>query len=155
VTDRATLLSLLAQAVARGPAGHALTWRVCHAALDVFSVDGASITMDNSNAYRVTLCATDKRSDLLENLQDVLGEGRARMLSTWGTSLETLAHETVDTASRRVSRTRGRCQDRPSDQACQDRAVTLLDLDRQLVDLLGGMACLLVHTAYRLLRRPG
>lgn len=31
--------------------------------------------MDNSNAYRVTLCATDRRSDMLENLQDVLGEG--------------------------------------------------------------------------------
>jgi hypothetical protein len=75
VTDRATLLSMLAQAVGRRPADYPLTWRVCHAALDVFSVDGASITMDNSNAYRVTLCATDKRSDLLENLQDVLGEG--------------------------------------------------------------------------------
>lgn len=89
MTDHAALLSLLARAVGRRPADHPLTWRVCHAALDVFSVDGASITMDNSNAYRVTLCATDRRSDLLENLQDVLGEGPCRDAFDLGEPVQT------------------------------------------------------------------
>jgi hypothetical protein len=89
VTDHAALLSLLARAVGRRPADYPLPWRVCHAALDVFSVDGASITMDNSNAYRVTLCATDRRSDLLENLQDVLGEGPCRDAFDLGQPVQT------------------------------------------------------------------
>jgi ANTAR domain/GAF domain len=89
VTDRATLLSRLAQAVAREPAEHPLTWRVCHAAREVIGVDGASITMDNSAPGRVTLCATDTRSDLLENLQDVLGEGPCRDAFDFGRPMQT------------------------------------------------------------------
>jgi ANTAR domain/GAF domain len=89
VTDRATLLSRLAQAVAREPAEHPLTWRVCHAAREVMGVDGASITMDNSAPNRVILCATDMRSDMLENLQDVLGEGPCRDAFDLGRPMQT------------------------------------------------------------------
>jgi len=89
VTDRATLLSRLAQAVAREPAEHPLTWRVCHAAREVMGVDGASITMDNSAPSRVILCATDMRSDMLENLQDVLGEGPCRDAFDLGQPMQT------------------------------------------------------------------
>jgi ANTAR domain/GAF domain len=89
VTDRATLLSRLAQAVAREPAEHPLTWRVCHAAREVMGVDGASITMDNSAPNRVILCATDMRSDMLENLQDVLGEGPCRDAFDSGEPMQT------------------------------------------------------------------
>jgi len=89
VTDRATLLSRLAQAVAREPAEHPLTWRVCHAAREVMGVDGASITMDNSAPNRVILCATDMRSDMLENLQDVLGEGPCRDAFDLGQPMQT------------------------------------------------------------------
>jgi hypothetical protein len=89
VTDRATLLSRLAQAVARKPAEHPLTWRVCHAAREVMGVDGASITMDNSAPNRVILCATDMRSDMLENLQDVLGEGPCRDAYDSGEPMQT------------------------------------------------------------------
>jgi hypothetical protein len=89
VTDRGTLLSRLAQAVARKPAEHPLTWRVCHAAREVADVDGASITMDNSAPNRVTLCATDARADMLENLQDVLGEGPCRDAFDLGQPVQT------------------------------------------------------------------
>jgi hypothetical protein len=89
VTDRATLLSRLAQAVARKPAEHPLTWRVCHAAREVMGVDGASITMDNSAPNRVIVCATDMRSDMLENLQDVLGEGPCRDAFDSGEPMQT------------------------------------------------------------------
>jgi hypothetical protein len=89
VTDRATLLSRLAQAVARKPAEHPLPWRVCHAAREVMGVDGASITMDNSAPDRVILCATDMRSDMLENLQDVLGEGPCRDAFDSGEPMQT------------------------------------------------------------------
>jgi hypothetical protein len=89
VTDRATLLSRLAQAVARKPAEHPLTWRVCHAAREVMGVDGASITMDNSAPDRVILCAADMRSDMLENLQDVLGEGPCRDAFDSGEPMQT------------------------------------------------------------------
>ena len=69
------LLSRMARAVAREAADHPLTWRACHAVRDLLGGDGASLTIENSTPDRVTLCATDDRSAMLENLQDVLGEG--------------------------------------------------------------------------------
>lgn len=69
------LTSRLARAVRAGPASRSLPWRVCHAARDLMRADGASITLENSTPGHVTLCATDRRSELLEDLQDVLGEG--------------------------------------------------------------------------------
>lgn len=78
MTDRAWLLSLLAQTVTDGDAGRPLTWRACHAANDILGTDGASITIENTAVARVTLCASDRRAGQLENLQDVLGQGPCR-----------------------------------------------------------------------------
>jgi hypothetical protein len=41
----------------------------------MLGADGASITIENSTEARVMVCATDRRAELLENLQDVLGQG--------------------------------------------------------------------------------
>lgn len=73
--SHARLANRLAQAVGRGPASRSLPWRVCHAARDLIGADGASITLENTTPGRVTLSATDRRSEQLEDLQDVLGEG--------------------------------------------------------------------------------
>ena len=74
----AALLSRLALAVAQEEASAPLTQRVCRAARDLLGTAGASITVENSMPHRVTLCATDRSSSLLANLQDVLGEGPCR-----------------------------------------------------------------------------
>jgi hypothetical protein len=52
-----------------------LPWRVCHAARDLMGADGASLTLEDTTPGRVTLCVTDRRAELLEDLQDVLREG--------------------------------------------------------------------------------
>jgi hypothetical protein len=78
MTDHDGLLSRLAQAVADGESGRPLTWRACHAVNGMLGADGASITIENSTVARVTLCATDRRAEMLANLQDVLGEGPCR-----------------------------------------------------------------------------
>lgn len=71
----ARLSSRLAERVGRAPASRPLPCRLCHAARDLMGADGASITLAGTTPGRVTLCATDRRSELLEDLQDVLGEG--------------------------------------------------------------------------------
>jgi hypothetical protein len=78
VADCAVLLSRLVRAVADAGDGRALTWRVCHAVSGLLGADGGSITVGNSAVNRVTLCATGRRARLLDNLQDVLGEGPCR-----------------------------------------------------------------------------
>jgi hypothetical protein len=77
-SSHAALLSRLALAVAHEPESHPLTLRVCRATRSLLGAEGASITLDNSTPNRVTVCATDKPAGLLENLQDVLGEGPCR-----------------------------------------------------------------------------
>jgi hypothetical protein len=77
-SSHAALLSRLALAVASEPDSSPLTLRVCRATRNMLGAEGASITLENSGPYRVTLCATDKPAGLLENLQDVLGEGPCR-----------------------------------------------------------------------------
>ena len=64
--------------MAREPVSFPLAMRVCRVTRDMLGADGASITIENSNPHRVTLCATDRSSSLLEDLQDVLGEGPCR-----------------------------------------------------------------------------
>jgi len=77
-SSRAALLSRLALAVAHEPEMYPLTMRVCRATRSLLGAEGASITLENSTPNRVTLCATDKPAGLLENLQDVLGQGPCR-----------------------------------------------------------------------------
>lgn len=78
------LLARLASAVASSPQSDSLTARLCEATRRLLGADGASVTMDNASANRVTLCATDEISARLENLHDVLGEGPATSAYTTG-----------------------------------------------------------------------
>ncbi|MEP7025442.1 MAG: GAF and ANTAR domain-containing protein [Actinomycetota bacterium] len=78
MTYHASLLSRLAMAVAHEAESYPLAMRVCRATRELLGADGASITIENSTPHRVTLCATDRPATLLENLQDVLGEGPCR-----------------------------------------------------------------------------
>lgn len=94
----ARLASRLAQRVGRGSASRPLPWRLCHAARDLMGADGASITLENTTPGRVTLCATDRRSELLEDLQDVLGEGP--YLSAFATGQAATAWLSGPTAAR-------------------------------------------------------
>jgi hypothetical protein len=75
VSDDTALLSRLTWILADEPAANTVARRVCLVLRDLLQADGAAITMEPSTPHRVTLCATDKRADLLENFQDVLGEG--------------------------------------------------------------------------------
>jgi transcriptional regulator with GAF, ATPase, and Fis domain len=85
VGDRAELLARLASAVASAPEHENHTWRMCEAARRILGADGASITMENASANRITLCATDDVAAKLENLHDVLGEGPATQAYLTGT----------------------------------------------------------------------
>ena len=87
--SQAALLSRLALAVAGEPESSPLTLRVCCATRDLLGAEGASITLENSTPNRVTLCATDEPADLLENLQDVLGEGPCSDAFDLGEPVET------------------------------------------------------------------
>lgn len=75
VTSHAPLISRLSRAVGQFPTSCPLPYRLCHAARDLLGADGAAITLENSTPARVTVCATDRRAERLEDLQDVLGEG--------------------------------------------------------------------------------
>ena len=88
-SSHAALLSRLAVAVASEPVAYPLTMRVCRATRNLLGAGGASITLENSTPNRITLCATDKPADLLENLQDVLGEGPCRDAFDLGRPVET------------------------------------------------------------------
>jgi hypothetical protein len=71
------------------PTTYPLTMRVCRATRNLLGAEGASITLENSTPNRITLCATDKPAGLLENLQDVLGEGPCRDAFDLGRTVET------------------------------------------------------------------
>jgi hypothetical protein len=88
-SSHAALLSRLAVAVAREPVSAPLPLRVCRATRTLLGAEGASITLENSTPDRITLCATDKPAGLLENLQDVLGEGPCRDAFDLGRLVET------------------------------------------------------------------
>lgn len=78
LADHASLSGRLAKRVAEGPPERPLAQRVCEALRELLGVDGASMTLENLSAHRVTWCATDERARELEDLQDVLGEGPCR-----------------------------------------------------------------------------
>jgi hypothetical protein len=88
VSGRAALLTRLAVAIASEPVSSPLTLRVCRAARNLLGAEGASITLESSTPNRLTLCATDKPASLLENLQDVLGEGPCRDAFDFGQPVE-------------------------------------------------------------------
>lgn len=75
MADQDPLVSRLEQAVKAFGETRPLTWRAGQAFTGVVGADGTSITLENSSMARVTVCATDQASAMLDNLQDVLQEG--------------------------------------------------------------------------------
>jgi hypothetical protein len=75
LSSQAALLRRLTETAGAYPPSRPLPWRLGHAVRQVLAADGASITLENSSPGRVTPCATDRRAYLLEDAQEVLGEG--------------------------------------------------------------------------------
>jgi hypothetical protein len=76
VADVDDLLARLARGLAQGAAsGVPLPDRLCRAAAGILGCDGGAITMAYTLVERVTLCATDDTALLLEEAQDVVGQG--------------------------------------------------------------------------------
>jgi len=52
-----------------------IPWRLCSSAAIMLGCDGGAITMAYTRAERVTLCTTDDTARVLEEAQDVTGQG--------------------------------------------------------------------------------
>lgn len=76
MADVDDLLARLANGLARGAArGLALPDRLCRAAAGTLDCDGGAITIAYTQLERVTLSVTDDTAQLLEETQDVVGQG--------------------------------------------------------------------------------
>lgn len=76
VADVDDLLTRLAQGVVEGAdRGVPLPARMCRAAVRVLGCDGGAITLAYTRPERVTLVATDDTALVVEETQDVLGQG--------------------------------------------------------------------------------
>ncbi len=73
--DRTSVLSQLAQVMARQRDSDPLAQRLCRSANHLLGADGVAITLAYTAPGRVTLCVTDDCAARLEDLQDLLGEG--------------------------------------------------------------------------------
>ncbi len=86
MADVDDLLARLARGLAQGAAdGLPLPDRLCHAAAATLGCDGGAITIAYTHVERVTLCATDDTARLLEETQDVVGQGPGPDAFTTGT----------------------------------------------------------------------
>jgi hypothetical protein len=90
------LLSRLARLVAVGGAERPLVPRLCLACERLLDADGVALTIDYTSAHRVTACSTNEVSTRLEDLQDVLGEGPARLAYESGRAVTTRLTAEVD-----------------------------------------------------------
>lgn len=76
MADVDDLLARLAQGLADGAdRGLSLPLRLCSSAARILGCDGGAITMAYTEVERVTLCTTDDTALLLEETQDVIGQG--------------------------------------------------------------------------------
>jgi GAF domain-containing protein len=75
MTDEASLLARLTQMLAVNNQPAPLADRLLSALVETLGMDGGAITLGYAPSQRTTLCVTDERADLVENLQDVLREG--------------------------------------------------------------------------------
>jgi transcriptional regulator with GAF, ATPase, and Fis domain len=78
VSEKAAILTRLANLVGADDQDRPLTDRLCHACQHLLGVDGAAITVQSDETSWVTLSATNVLAARLEDLQDVLGEGPSR-----------------------------------------------------------------------------
>ena len=80
------LFARLAAGLAPGPRARApVPWRLCACAATMLGCDGGAITMAYTRVERVTLCATDDTAQVLEEAQDVTGQGPGPDAFTTGT----------------------------------------------------------------------
>jgi len=76
VADVDDLLARLARGIVRGvDRGVPLPDRLCLAAAELLGCDGGAITIAYTHPERVTLCATDDTALILEEAQDIIGQG--------------------------------------------------------------------------------
>lgn len=76
MADVDDLLVRLAQGLARAAhTGRTLPERLCRAAAEILGCDGGAITMAYTLVERVTLCTTDETAQIVEEAQDVIGQG--------------------------------------------------------------------------------
>ncbi len=86
MADVDDLLARLACGLAQGAAdGLPLPDRLCRAAASTLGCVGGAITIAYTHVERVTLCATDDTARLLEETQDVVGQGPGPDAFTTGT----------------------------------------------------------------------
>ncbi len=69
------VLVRLARTIAAAAPDAPLALRMCQACASILGVDGGSFTVAYGDSERVTLCATNRWAEQLEDLQAVLGEG--------------------------------------------------------------------------------
>lgn len=76
MADVDDLLAQLARRIVRGvDEGLSLPTRLCSASADLLECDGGAITIAYTHMERVTLATTDDTAQLLEEVQEVVGQG--------------------------------------------------------------------------------
>ena len=86
VADVDDLLTRLAKGLADvAGSGRPLPERLCRAAAALLECDGGAITLAYTMVERVTLCATDDTSLIIEETQDVVGQGPGHDAFSTGT----------------------------------------------------------------------
>jgi len=86
MADVDDLLTRLAQGLAdASDPEQPLPDRLCHAAATLLECDGGAITLAYTHVERVTLCATDDTALIIEEAQDVMGQGPGHDAFTTGT----------------------------------------------------------------------
>ena len=76
MADVDDLLAQLARRIVRGvDEGLSLPARLCTASVDLLQCDGGAITIAYTHMERVTLCTTDDTAQMLEEVQEVVGQG--------------------------------------------------------------------------------
>jgi hypothetical protein len=75
VTDKTALLAQLARLAASNASHQHLADRLCEASRLILGADGAWITVQDGTSQRVPLSLTDHVATVLEDLQDLVGQG--------------------------------------------------------------------------------
>ena len=76
MADVDDLLTQLARGIVRGvDEGLSLPTRLCRASVELLGCDGGAITIAYTHMERVTLCTSDDTAQMLEEVQEVVGQG--------------------------------------------------------------------------------
>ena len=121
VADVDDLLTRLAKGLADvAGSGRPLPERLCRAAATLLGCDGGAITLAYTLVERVTLCATDDTALIIEETQDVVGQGPGHDAFSTGmyARFDLLDVDGPDPAGRCSSRTRSPPWHPPSSTPC-------------------------------------